>query len=78
MRRILPYFYTFSFLFFFYLQESAIPVDPFFIQYFDNRYGLSDSFNNKPFKDADNILRVATWDGLNMYDGIAFPCIYTL
>ncbi len=72
MRRILDLFYTFSFLFFFCLQAKSIPVDPFFIQHFDNRNGLSNSSINKLFKDADNILWVATWDGLNMYDGTTF------
>jgi len=72
MRRILHLFYTLTFLFFFCPQANAIPADPFFIQHYDNRNGLSNSSINKLFNDADNILWVATWDGLNMYDGTAF------
>ncbi len=50
----------------------ADPEDPFFIQHYDNSNGLSNSAINHLFKDADNILWVATWDGLNMYDGSSF------
>ena len=46
--------------------------DPFFVQQYDNRNGLSNSSINHIYKDADNILWVATWDGLNMYDGTSF------
>lgn len=72
MRRIFSLFYTFSFLFFFCLQLNAKPVDPFFVQHYDNRNGLSNSSINKLFNDKDNMLWVATWDGLNMYDGSTF------
>ncbi len=44
----------------------------FFLQYLDNRSGLSNSAINDVFKDSDNLLWIATWDGLNMYDGSAF------
>lgn len=44
----------------------------FFIQQLDNRNGLSNSSINNIFKDADSIIWVATWDGLNMYDGTFF------
>ncbi|WP_255154525.1 hybrid sensor histidine kinase/response regulator transcription factor [Ferruginibacter sp. HRS2-29] len=46
--------------------------DPFFLQHYDNRSGLSNSSINYIFKDASNLLWVATWDGLNMYDGNNF------
>ncbi|HEY9343515.1 MAG TPA: two-component regulator propeller domain-containing protein [Hanamia sp.] len=72
MRPFLHFFYTFSALFFFWLPANALPADPFFLQHYDNRNGLSNSSINKLFNDADNILWVATWDGLNMYDGTAF------
>src|SRR5688500_14063595 len=48
------------------------PSDPFFVQQYDNRNGLSNSSINHIFKDDGNILWVATWDGLNMYDGTSF------
>jgi signal transduction histidine kinase/DNA-binding response OmpR family regulator/ligand-binding sensor domain-containing protein len=54
------------------MNANAIPADPFFIQHYDNRNGLSNSSINKLFNDKDNMLWVATWDGLNMYDGTAF------
>ena len=46
--------------------------DPFFLQHYDNRNGLSNSAINHIFRDASNLLWVATWDGLNMYDGNIF------
>lgn len=72
MKRILFYiilifvFSSFSF------QLIAGNSDPFFIQHFDNRNGLSNSSINKLFRDSDDILWIATWDGLNMYDGTNF------
>ena len=54
------------------LVASADPSDPFFLQQYDNRNGLSNSSINHIFKDANNILWIATWDGLNMYDGTSF------
>jgi signal transduction histidine kinase/DNA-binding response OmpR family regulator/ligand-binding sensor domain-containing protein len=53
-------------------QATADPADPFFLQHYDNRNGLSNSSINYIFKDAGNLLWVATWDGLNMYDGSVF------
>ena len=50
----------------------ADPSDPFFVQHYDNRNGLSNSSINHMYKDASNLLWVATWDGLNMYDGNIF------
>src|SRR5665647_1149194 len=72
MRRTLCLFFIFSFLSLLRLTASADPSDPFFLQHYDNRNGLSNSSINNIFKDAGNILWVATWDGLNMYDGTAF------
>src|SRR6476659_1781138 len=54
------------------LVAAADPSDLFFVQHYDNRNGLSNSSINHIFKDANNILWVATWDGLNMYDGTSF------
>ena len=51
---------------------AADPVEPFFLQHYDNRNGLSNSAINHIFKDASNLLWIATWDGLNMYDGNIF------
>jgi signal transduction histidine kinase/ligand-binding sensor domain-containing protein/DNA-binding NarL/FixJ family response regulator len=53
-------------------KQDTQPSDQFFIQQLDNRNGLSNSSINHIFKDRDSILWVATWDGLNMYDGKAF------
>jgi signal transduction histidine kinase/ligand-binding sensor domain-containing protein/DNA-binding response OmpR family regulator len=53
-------------------KATADPADPFFLQHYDNRNGLSNSSINHIFKDASNLLWVATWDGLNMYDGSIF------
>jgi len=53
-------------------ESAADPSDPFFVQHYDNRNGLSNSSINYIFKDAGNLLWVATWDGLNMYDGNVF------
>ncbi|MDP4249194.1 MAG: response regulator [Bacteroidota bacterium] len=50
---------------------SQPPVQ-FFIQQLDNRNGLSNSSINNIFKDSDSLIWVATWDGLNMYDGTSF------
>jgi signal transduction histidine kinase/ligand-binding sensor domain-containing protein/DNA-binding response OmpR family regulator len=46
--------------------------DPYFVQHYDNRNGLSNSSINYLFSDASNLLWVATWDGLNLYDGSLF------
>lgn len=51
---------------------TAQPPDQFFIQQLNNRNGLSNSAINHIYKDADNVIWVATWDGLNMYDGTSF------
>jgi len=72
MRRAPYLLYTFSFLLFFCSKAYTQPPAPFYIQHYDNRDGLSNSSINKLFKDSDNLLWVATWDGLNMYDGSAF------
>ncbi|MGZ3896931.1 MAG: hybrid sensor histidine kinase/response regulator transcription factor [Flavisolibacter sp.] len=48
------------------------PGDPYFLQNYDNRNGLSNSSINHIFNDASHLLWVATWDGLNMYDGSTF------
>ena len=38
-------------------------------QQLDNSYGLSNSCVNNIYRDADNLVWFATWDGLNYYDG---------
>lgn len=70
--RIFHFFYFFLLLIFLRLEAVADPADPFFLQHYDNRNGLSNSSINHLFKDAGNLLWVATWDGLNMYDGNIF------
>jgi signal transduction histidine kinase/ligand-binding sensor domain-containing protein/DNA-binding response OmpR family regulator len=70
--RLLCLNYIIFLLTFFRMQAVAGPVDPFFVQHYDNRNGLSNSSINHIFKDASNLLWVATWDGLNMYDGNLF------
>jgi signal transduction histidine kinase/DNA-binding response OmpR family regulator/ligand-binding sensor domain-containing protein len=71
MRGILRLFFIF-FLSFQLGIVLADPPDPFFVEHYDNRNGLSNSSINYIFKDASNMLWVATWDGLNMYDGTSF------
>jgi len=46
--------------------------DQFVLQQFDNRNGLSNSAVNFIFQDTDQLLWIATWDGLNLYDGTSF------
>jgi signal transduction histidine kinase/DNA-binding response OmpR family regulator/ligand-binding sensor domain-containing protein len=41
-------------------------------QQIDNSNGLSNSIVNRMFQDSDNLLWVATLDGLNVYDGSTF------
>lgn len=53
-------------------KSTAQSSGQFFLQYLDNRNGLSNSAINDVFKDSDNLLWIATWDGLNMYDGSMF------
>ncbi len=72
MRRILYLFPSLLFLSVSWLTVFADPSDPFFLQHYDNRNGLSNSSINHIFRDADNLVWVATWDGLNMYDGTSF------
>ena len=72
MRRNLYFFFSLLFLLVSRLSVFADPPDPFFVQHYDNRNGLSNSSINHIFRDADNILWIATWDGLNMYDGNSF------
>ena len=71
MRGILRLFFVF-YLSFQLEVVLADPPDPFFVEHYDNRNGLSNSSINYIFKDASNMLWVATWDGLNMYDGAFF------
>jgi signal transduction histidine kinase/DNA-binding response OmpR family regulator/ligand-binding sensor domain-containing protein len=66
------YLYVSFFLFCTNSVSAADPDGPFFLQHYDNRNGLSNSSINYIFKDASNLLWVATWDGLNMYDGNIF------
>lgn len=72
MKRALSTFLLFCILCLFGTKAGAQNQLSFFTQHYDNRNGLSNSSINKLFKDADNLLWVATWDGLNMYDGSAF------
>ena len=72
MRGITHLLYVLFFLSIISLKATAGPGDSFFLQQYDNRNGLSNSSINNIFKDADNILWLATWDGLNMYDGSTF------
>src|SRR6218665_47570 len=61
-----------AFLFSATVKVAAHSADPFFVQHYDNRNGLSNSSINHIYKDASNLLWIATWDGLNMYDGNTF------
>ncbi len=71
-RRIFRLFYIILCFACLWMPANANPADPFFVQHYDNRNGLSNSSINHIFKDAGNLLWVATWDGLNMYDGNIF------
>jgi signal transduction histidine kinase/ligand-binding sensor domain-containing protein/DNA-binding response OmpR family regulator len=72
MKRILYIFFSLLFLSASHTHVFADPPDHFFVQHYDNRNGLSNSSINHIFKDANNILWIGTWDGLNMYDGTSF------
>ncbi|MEO8405514.1 MAG: two-component regulator propeller domain-containing protein, partial [Chitinophagaceae bacterium] len=72
MKRFFHFFFSVGFLSVLQLSAFAEVTDPFFLQQYDNRNGLSNSSINHIYKDANNILWVATWDGLNMYDGTSF------
>lgn len=54
------------------LRAQSPSPDQYFLQNLDNRNGLSNSAINYLFNDSDNLLWIATWDGLNMYDGTVF------
>ncbi|MET0638091.1 MAG: two-component regulator propeller domain-containing protein [Chitinophagaceae bacterium] len=54
------------------LDASPDNNDPYSLQHYDNRNGLSNSSINDLFIDASNMLWVATWDGLNLFNGSAF------
>ncbi|WP_423146086.1 hybrid sensor histidine kinase/response regulator transcription factor [Rubrolithibacter danxiaensis] len=41
-------------------------------QQFDNRNGLSNSCINDIFQDSDNLIWMATWDGLNLFNSSSF------
>ncbi len=70
MKNILRFCYII--LLFFFAPAKILATDPFFVQHYDNRNGLSNSSINHIYRDAGNLLWVATWDGLNMYDGNIF------
>lgn len=53
-------------------QAKAGGDEPYYLQNFDNRNGLSNSSINQLYSDASNLLWVATWDGLNLYNGSLF------
>lgn len=71
MRREIFFFFSLLLQFFTFPAYSSSPVQ-FFHQNLDNRNGLSNSAINHIFQDSENIIWVATWDGLNMYDGTSF------
>ncbi len=72
MRKPVLIFKAFLFFTLIGFEAAADVSDPFFVQHFDNRNGLSNSSINYIYKDASNLLWIATWDGLNMYDGNGF------
>ncbi len=72
MKVAVQFFLSFLFVMMVSTEISAEPNEPFFVQHYDNRNGLSNSSINYIFKDASNLLWIATWDGLNMYDGSTF------
>src|SRR5690606_3586683 len=52
--------------------KDEIDRRPYTIQVYDNRSGLSNSAINDLYQDREKLLWIATWDGLNLYDGSAF------
>ena len=46
--------------------------DKFSTDHFESSNGLSNSANNYIFQDNDKLIWIATWDGLNLYDGTSF------
>lgn len=72
MKKAPQFFCILLYFIFMRIGVNAMPPNAFFVQHYDNRSGLSNSSINKLFSDAGNILWVATWDGLNMYDGNSF------
>ncbi len=57
---------------FFLSSGKSETVAPYTLKQLDSRSGLSNSSINALFQDSDNLLWVATWDGLNVYDGSGF------
>lgn len=72
MKKFLLHIFPICYFAFLSTATRASNTDPFFIQHYDNRNGLSNSSINKLFRDSDDVLWIATWDGLNMYDGNDF------
>ena len=72
MRRGVFLFYSFLLLQIAPCAAQSNPTDQFFLQHLDNRNGLSNSAINHIFQDSESIIWVATWDGLNMFDGTSF------
>ncbi|WP_026897597.1 hybrid sensor histidine kinase/response regulator transcription factor [Daejeonella oryzae] len=72
MIRVFSLLFVFLALQFSTFTARSNPSDQFFLQHLDNRNGLSNSAINHIFQDSDNIVWVATWDGLNMFDGTSF------
>ena len=72
MRREIFLFISLLFLQINSFSAQSNPADQFFLQHLDNRNGLSNSSINHIFQDSENIIWVATWDGLNMFDGSSF------
>jgi signal transduction histidine kinase/ligand-binding sensor domain-containing protein/DNA-binding response OmpR family regulator len=72
MRREIFLFISLLFLQLNSFAAQSNPPDQFFLQHLDNRNGLSNSAINHIFQDSENIIWVATWDGLNMFDGSSF------
>ncbi|MGB4774698.1 MAG: two-component regulator propeller domain-containing protein, partial [Daejeonella sp.] len=72
MKRQIPLFFNLLILQLFFFTADSNAFEHFFLQHLDNRNGLSNSAINYVFKDSDDLIWVATWDGLNRYDGTSF------
>ena len=72
MRREIFLFFSLLLVQLFPFTAYSNPSDQFFLQHLDNRNALSNTAINHIFQDSENIIWVATWDGLNMFDGTSF------
>ena len=69
----LTYAFILTFLLSFIVAEGAEPYC--IVRTYDERDGLSQSLVKQVVQDDNGVLWVATWNGLNRFDGYDFECI---